>query len=79
MVSTAEKPKVRKWRPHSGRWECVLSGKWLQGAGNRNQNNAGLVSRRPGNTEQERLASGRDAGLREGGKDVEYKLEGRWP
>lgn len=49
VVSTAEKPRVRKWLPHLGTWDCALSGKWLQGAGNRNQNNGGLVSRRPRN------------------------------
>lgn len=67
VVSTAEKPRVRKWLPHLGTWDCALSGKWLQGAGNRNQNNGGLVSRRPRNRGSSRgrgLASGRDAGCR---------------
>lgn len=66
--------QLGKWRPYLGMWECVLSGKWLQGSGNRNQNNGGLVSRRPGNRKQERLA-----GLRESGKDVGWTLQGRWP
>lgn len=69
MVSTAEEPKVRKWLPHLGMRGCVLSGKWLQEAGNRKQN-GGLVSRRPGHRESRRCRKG---------CWVEKLEVGRWP
>lgn len=76
MVSTAEEPKVRKWLPYLGMRECVLSGKWLQEAGNRKQNNRGLVSRRPGHRESRRCRKGCWVEKERADRKLEV---GRWP